>query len=430
MLDRLRQGALAGARRLDLACGLRAVPDEVLALADTLEVLNLTGNRLTQLPHWLPRLRHLRVLFASDNLFAELPEVVGDCPALQVVGFKANQIAQVGGAALPPQLRWLILTDNQIAELPAELGQRPALEKLMLAGNRLTALPDSLADAPQLALLRLAANRLSAWPRWLMAMPRLAWLALAGNPASPRALAAAPVPVWGWSQLQVGELLGQGASGQIHVVAQASTPEATPGLVLKLFKGAVTSDGLPADELAASLAAGQHPALCTPVACLGGHPQGTPGLVLPRIPPHWVPLAQPPSLDSCSRDVYPPDAPSAQAQPEALQRLARTLASALAHVHAQGLMHGDFYGHNILWDCTTGQAQLGDFGAATWLPPGPERHAWQALEVLAFGHLLQELLDLWPTHVPPPAAWSPLVVACRHPQPRHRPTLAEVVAAL
>lgn len=428
MLDRLRQGALAGARRLDLACGLRAVPDEVLALADTLEVLNLTGNRLTQLPHWLPRLRHLRVLFASDNLFAELPEVVGDCPALQVVGFKANQIAQVSGVALPPQLRWLILTDNQIAQLPPALGQRPALEKLMLAGNRLTALPDSLADAHNLALVRLAANRLDAWPLGLTALPRLAWVALAGNPASPRPPQAAALPVWDWSGLQLGRLLGLGASGQIHAVTQALAVQGDArGLALKLFKGAVTSDGLPADELAASLAAGQHPALCTPVATLGGHPQGTPGLVLPLIPPHWVNLAQPPSLDSCSRDVYPPGAP---AQADALQRLARDLASALAHLHAQGLMHGDFYGHNILWDCTTGQAQLGDFGAATWLPPGPERHAWQALEVLAFGHLLQELLDLWLTHVPPPAAWSPLVVACRHPQPRHRPTLAEVVAAL
>ncbi len=45
-LEQLRSGALAGTRRLDLACGLTELPDEIFALADTLEVLNLSGARL------------------------------------------------------------------------------------------------------------------------------------------------------------------------------------------------------------------------------------------------------------------------------------------------------------------------------------------------------------------------------------------------
>ncbi len=45
-----------------------------------------------------------------------------------MIGFKANRIERVPAAALPPQLRWLILTDNRIAELPEELGQRPLLQ--------------------------------------------------------------------------------------------------------------------------------------------------------------------------------------------------------------------------------------------------------------------------------------------------------------
>ena len=42
-------------------------------------------------------------------------------------------------------------------------------------------------------------------------------------------------------------------------------------------------------------------------------------------------------------------------------------ADALAHLHAQGLMHGDFYAHNLLVD-DDGHALLGDFGAASFLP--------------------------------------------------------------
>ena len=180
-LEQLRSGALAGTRRLDLACDLTEVPEEVFGLADTLEVLNLSGNRLRKLPHQLTKLHKLQVLFASDNDFEVLPEVLGDCPALQVVGFKANCIAQVPPAALPPALRWLILTDNALASLPSVLGQRAALQKLMLAGNQLQGLPESLQDAHRLELLRLSVNRLTHVPAWLTELPRLSWLALAGN---------------------------------------------------------------------------------------------------------------------------------------------------------------------------------------------------------------------------------------------------------
>ena len=58
-LEQLRSGALAGTRRLDLSCGLSELPEEIFALADTLEVLNLSGNRLLELPHQLTRLHKL-----------------------------------------------------------------------------------------------------------------------------------------------------------------------------------------------------------------------------------------------------------------------------------------------------------------------------------------------------------------------------------
>jgi len=121
-LDDLRAGKLAGSRRLKLACGLREFPREIFELAETLEILDLSGNALTALPDDLPRLRKLRILFCSDNPFTELPAVIGQCAALEMVGFKANRIANVPAAALPPNLRWLILTDNRIAELPPEIG--------------------------------------------------------------------------------------------------------------------------------------------------------------------------------------------------------------------------------------------------------------------------------------------------------------------
>jgi hypothetical protein len=46
-LSDLRSGKLAGATRLDLSCDLTSFPEEIFSLADSLEVLNLTGNRLS-----------------------------------------------------------------------------------------------------------------------------------------------------------------------------------------------------------------------------------------------------------------------------------------------------------------------------------------------------------------------------------------------
>ena len=439
-LEQLRSGALAGARRLDLSANLHTLPPEVFDLADTLEVLNLSNNQLTSLPHDLPRLHRLKVIFCSDNPFTELPEVLGDCAALQQVGFKACRIAAVPDCALPPQLRWLILTDNAIAELPHTLGQRPALLKLMLAGNRLRHLPESLAQSHRLELLRLSANQLATLPDWLGALPRLSWLALAGNPLGwPLPLHPSParLPVVHWRELQIDTLLGEGASGHIYRVHHAAHPQ---GLALKLFKGAVTSDGLPEYEQAASIAAGQHPALSTPCAELVGHPQGARGLLLPLIDPCYFNLAGPPSLESCTRDVYPANL---RIDVTTTLQLAGQIAVAVAHLHQRGILHGDLYAHNILWNPATAQALLSDFGAATLLPEAanPLRSALQALEVRAFGCLLEELVGLVSAGSAPIAEQGAtqktalaelrtITHACLLPQPSQRPTMADVVQLL
>lgn len=430
-LEQLRSGALAGTRRLDLSCGLTELPPEVFGLADTLEVLNLTGNRLSELPSDLGRLHRLKIVFCSSNHFTHLPASLGDCPALEMVGFKANRIQQVPAAALPTKLRWLILTDNAIEQLPAELGRRPALQKLMLAGNRLNALPPGLANAQRLELLRLSANRFTELPGWLTELPRLAWLALAGNPLGWHRAAPAPLPRIAWGRLRVAERLGEGASGHIHRVHLEDA--AGEALALKLFKGAVTSDGLPEHELAACQAAGQHPALCTPSAELGEHPEGARGMLLPLLPPALVNLAGPPSFESCTRDVY---APGFALPASAALRVARTMADALAHLHQRGVMHGDFYAHNILWNPASGDAMLSDLGGATLLPDDQPalRHALLALDVRAFGCLLEELVahaqGAGATVSPGLDSLADLAAACLHTDPAARPGMGEIASQL
>ncbi|MEV3819867.1 leucine-rich repeat-containing protein kinase family protein [Aeromonas dhakensis] len=393
-LEQLRAGKLCGARHLKLAENLTEFPPEIFSLNETLEVLDLTGNQLNRLPDELAEFSKLRIIFCSENRFTELPEVLGRCPALTMVGFKANQIVTVPAASLPVGLRWLILTDNSVEQLPDELGQCGALQKLMLSGNRLRELPATLANCQRLELVRIAANRLDALPHWLVSLPRLAWLAYAGNPFSDKqeqrlgqCASVADIP---WAALTVGERLGQGASGVIHR-AELATPAGPRAVAVKCFKGAVTSDGLPRCELAVSLAAGRHPHL---VGVEGGWAitSGIPALVMALIDPDFINLAGPPSLDSCTRDIYQADA---RFTPAALLAMVQGVASAALHLHGRGILHGDLYAHNMLHSSQgEGRLLLGDFGAASCYErtDGELAGLLERLEVRAFGCLLEELL--------------------------------------
>ncbi|AJE21752.1 leucine-rich repeat-containing protein kinase family protein [Azotobacter chroococcum] len=393
-LEQLRRGGLAGSTRLDLSAELHEFPEEIFALADRLEILNLSGNRLASLPADLPRLRKLRILFCSDNPFTTLPEVLGDCPQLEMVGFKANRIRHLPAAALPPQLRWLILTDNRLERLPAELGDCSRLQKLMLAGNQLQSLPRHLAGLSRLELLRIAANRLETLPGWLAELPRLSWLAFAGNPFSDASeaeiLRQHPLPPIPRSSIELGEILGQGASGIIHRADWQRPGQPAQAMAAKLFKGSVTSDGLPHSEMAACLAAGEQANLIRVAGPLAEQPGAPPGLLLELIDPAFRALAGPPSLASCTRDCY---APERRFTFDEALRIVRGVAAAVAHLHGRGILHGDLYAHNLLVN-GNGDCLLGDFGAASFFETGNALGpALQHIEARAFGCLLEELLE-------------------------------------
>jgi hypothetical protein len=93
------------------------------------------------------------------------------------------------------------------------------------------------------------------------------------------------------------------------------------------------------------------------------------------------------------------------------------------------------YAHNILWDPASGAALLSDFGAATLLPSGDAalRHKLQALDVRAFGCLLEELI----ARVLPDVRYAKVVAqvaelaqACLHLHGRERPTMVALAQHL
>ncbi|GIU19725.1 MULTISPECIES: leucine-rich repeat-containing protein kinase family protein [unclassified Shewanella] len=400
-IEQLTSGQLKGIKRVQIAEGLTQFPMAIFSLADSLEVLDLSGNKLSELPDNLSDLHQLKILFLTNNCFESVPLVLAKCPKLEMISFKSNSLKQLPQAALPDNTRWLILTDNKLETLPEDMGRLHQLQKLALAGNKLASLPESMANCTKLELARLSANDFKALPDWLFQLPRLSWLAVDGSPLNIEPQLEvdesvnniASMPIVSLADIELHEVIGQGASGVIYRAKWLNQPAvlaATPiDIAVKVFKGEVTSDGYPKDELANCLQAGQHTNLIKVVAQLKQADKT--GLVMELIPANYQNLGLPPSLDTCTRDTF---CDATQFELKAILRILKQMASGLAHLHQNQVSHGDIYAHNTMFN-RNAEILFGDFGAATNLSQLPllQREAMEAIEVRALGCLIEDLAE-------------------------------------
>jgi len=110
------------------------------------------------------------------------------------------------------------------------------------------------------------------------------------------------------------------------------------------------------------------------------------GLILEYISKEYSNLGNPPNFDTCTRDTY---AEECSFTSEEILVIAMSISSAAQHLHSKGILHGDLYAHNIMYN-QKDHAYLGDFGAASFYEVGSEQY--EKLDVLAFGNLLEDLL--------------------------------------
>lgn len=291
LIEQINNGDKSMAK-VDLSnCNLTDFPDVLFELVDTLEFLNMGGNQLSSLPDQIVQFKKLRIMFFAQNKFQTFPAVLGQLPALYMISFKSNMVEFISEEALSPSVSWLILTDNKIQKLPKSIGKLTTLRKCMLAGNLLTYLPEEMANCADIELLRLSGNRLTELPEWVLQLPKLSWLAYSGNPfqcinstsnkckESLKLSANEEVDTSSkkilsnlidWNDITVHEQIGEGASGNVYkgiwkkrsavkqtasifrLVKSLKDQEAQHtdvSVALKMFKGDMTSDGLPEYEM-------------------------------------------------------------------------------------------------------------------------------------------------------------------------------------
>nr|VZI48001.1 unnamed protein product [Spirometra erinaceieuropaei] len=133
-----------------------------------IERLSLASNKLSKLDgQGLAQLDTLTILDLRDNLLTELPEEIKALSSLKQLVVASNQLTR-----LPPtivklsSLVWLDASHNKITELPTGMEAMAAIERLNLQDCQLNSLPDRL--PPKLGLLDLSKNRLTCLPCGLL----------------------------------------------------------------------------------------------------------------------------------------------------------------------------------------------------------------------------------------------------------------------
>ena len=387
------------------------------------EIFNASGSKLSVLPQEFGQLDKLRIAFFSDNEFEEVPEVLSRCSELSIVAFKSNRISVWSENALPPSIRWLMLTDNLISKIPASIGKLTNLQKLALTGNRIESLPKEMASCLELELLRVSANNFkSAPPAWLWNHPRLSWYADSGNPFcmsdSPPEIELLDIAL-NDATFSENNLIGESPSSRVYAGTLRVTGEA---VAIKIFKRGLTSDGFPKNDMRASIAAGTHRGLIKIIGKLSDHPQNSEGIVMTLVPSDYKKLGHPPDFKTCTRDTFPADT---LFETNCTLNVLKDISSACEHLHLRGISHGDIYAHNILSNAE-GRSFLGDFGAATFYDKKDGNR--ESLDVRAFGCLMEDLLDRSGATADRGvlAKLRELQRACKNPTPTNRPSFREI----
>jgi len=130
--------------------------------------LILSDNKLETLsPQTFAGLHQLKTLDLSANRLCELPVSIGTLPALRTLSIKQNRITHLQKELFLDEafaLQKLHAQHNALQDVPAELWEIDSLLVLNLMANRISHVPPEVSHLASLQVLNLCANRLASVP--------------------------------------------------------------------------------------------------------------------------------------------------------------------------------------------------------------------------------------------------------------------------
>jgi Leucine-rich repeat (LRR) protein len=129
------------------------LPLSLFAL-EMLETLDVSFNRMLQLPAAVGDLAHLKLLNLDGNLLGSLPDSIGYLLRLKLLSVSSNRVAEMP-ETLPActSLTCLRLNENLLKRLPSGIGMLPHLVRIEVSANPFTRLQLELALLTRLSAL-------------------------------------------------------------------------------------------------------------------------------------------------------------------------------------------------------------------------------------------------------------------------------------
>ena len=150
-----------------------------------LEILDLRGNKVSELPADMDRVSRLRILNIAENAFVALPfEILAKLPLTELVA-RGNKLAGTlidADVTVLSSLQTLDVSSNQLTRIvaPGRSIGLPALHQLTLSMNRLQGLPD-VSSWNSLVTLSADENSISEIPEGFTSLDRLRHVDFSSN---------------------------------------------------------------------------------------------------------------------------------------------------------------------------------------------------------------------------------------------------------
>ncbi|UMM19066.1 hypothetical protein L5515_014840 [Caenorhabditis briggsae] len=140
--------------------GLKKIPDEVEQLAGVLRNLELSENKIREIPVFIGLFSQLKQLHLSNNCLESLPDEIGSMKKLEILNLGGNKIKNLPDTiAGCTDLRTIDVSSNSFSEFPISIIACLQLDILNLNENQIETLPDDVSKL-QVIELSLSQNRL------------------------------------------------------------------------------------------------------------------------------------------------------------------------------------------------------------------------------------------------------------------------------
>jgi len=162
--------------------GLKELPPEFSRLSKALRTVDVSNNKLHELPSMFSQFTNLKSLTVNNNRLETIPSFLANLTKLEMLSLSGNRISAIpdGLFSKLKNLTSLVMCNNRLGKFPVEICNLQKLDAVDLSGNHIDNIPDSLGSF-QAIELNLNQNKLSSLPSSLCNCPRLKVLRIEEN---------------------------------------------------------------------------------------------------------------------------------------------------------------------------------------------------------------------------------------------------------